>query len=113
MEALRANHAVLERTPVACPSLVLALQFHQGDPREVVIAGDLSDARTQALLDAVRASFPAAYVVTVVHDGNRAALSQISKVFEGKLPVGGVPAAYVCRRGVCEAPVTDAAKLKL
>jgi uncharacterized protein YyaL (SSP411 family) len=113
LEALRANHAVLERSPVACPSLVLALQFHQNDPREVVIAGDPADPRTQALLSAVRGSFPASHVVAVVHDGNRAALAKVSKVFDGKVPVGGAPAAYVCRRGVCEAPVTDPAKFKL
>ena len=111
--ALRANHAILERSPISCPSLVLALQFYQGDPREVVIAGDPADPRTQQLLNAVRAAFPAACVVAVVHDGNRAGLAKITAAFSGKEPVAGAPAAYVCRRGVCAAPVTDAAKLKL
>jgi uncharacterized protein YyaL (SSP411 family) len=109
---LRANHAVLEAQPVGCPSLVLSLQFHQADPREVVIAGEPGDPRTVALLAAARA-FPAHRVVAVVHAGNRDALRRLSPVFEGKEPVNGVPAAYVCRRGACEKPVTDPVKLRL
>jgi uncharacterized protein YyaL (SSP411 family) len=108
---LRANHGLLDRSPIAAPSLVLALQFHLGDPREVVIAGAPDDPRTQALLARVRARFPADYVVAVVHDGNRQALTSLSPVFDGKLPVDGVPAAWVCRRGACEAPVVDPARL--
>ena len=109
--ALRGNHALLERSPVAAPSLVLALQFHLADPREIVIAGDPADARTQALLAAAWRSFPGHHVVALVHDGNRAELATLSKVFDGKVPASGVPAAYVCRRGACEAPVTDPARL--
>jgi uncharacterized protein len=97
--------------PLACPSLVLALQFHLADPREVVIAGEPGDPRTQALLAAVWRQFPPHRVVALVHDGNRKALAALSPVFRDKEPVRSVPAAYVCRRGVCEAPVTDAAKL--
>jgi uncharacterized protein YyaL (SSP411 family) len=109
--ALRANAALLERMPLACPSLVLALQFHLADPREVVIAGEPGDPRTQALLAAVRRQFPPHRVMALVHDGNRKALAALSPVFRDKEPVRSVPAAYVCRRGVCEAPVTDPAKL--
>jgi uncharacterized protein YyaL (SSP411 family) len=109
---LRANHAVLEAQPVGCPSLVLSLQFHQADPREVVIAGEPGDPRTVALLAAARA-FPAHRVVAVVHAGNRDALRKLSPVFDGKEPVNGAPAAYVCRRGACEKPVMDPAKLRL
>ncbi len=110
--ALRANAAMLERSPVACPSLVLAWQFHVADPREIVIAGPPEDVRTQALVRAVRSSFPANRVVALVHDGNRERLEALSPVFAGKQPVAGVPAAYVCRRGVCEAPITDPERLR-
>jgi uncharacterized protein YyaL (SSP411 family) len=90
---------------------VVAVQFHLADPREIVIAGEPGDARTQALLAAAWRAFPDHHVTALVHEGNRKALKALSKVFDGKEPVNGAPAAYVCRRGVCDAPVTDPAKL--
>ncbi len=109
--ALRCNHSLLEQSPVAAPALVRALQFHVAQPREILIAGEPSDARTQALLQAAWRTFPDHHVVALLHDGNRAALAKLSPVFAGKVPVNGVPVAYVCRRGVCQAPVTDAKAL--
>ena len=108
--ALRANHALLLATPAAAPGLVQALQFHVAGPREIVVAGAAEDPRTQALLRAAWAA-PGRHVVTRVHDDNRAALVALSPVFADKLPQDGVPVAYVCRRGVCEAPVREPAKL--
>ncbi|HZN38824.1 MAG TPA: thioredoxin domain-containing protein [Planctomycetota bacterium] len=108
---LRANHRLLVNSPAACPALVVALQFHVADPQEIVIAGEPGDPRTQALLTAAWRAFPDHHVVALVHEGNRKALVALSKVFDGKEPVNGAPAAYVCRRGVCAAPVTDPAKL--
>lgn len=106
-KALLANASLLARAPVAAPSLVAAVQFLQGDPREVVVAGEPGDPRTQALLDAARRRFPSLGVVAHVHDGNRAALERLSPTFVGKRPIEGRPCAYVCRRGVCEAPVFE------
>ena len=108
---LRANHSALEKAPTAVPSLMLALQFHLGDPREVVIAGQPYDPRTKALLEAAWRAFPAPQVVALVHGGTREALERLSPIFADKTPIDGVPAAYVCRRGVCEKPITDPAAL--
>jgi len=111
VRALRANAQLIREAPANSSSLVLALQFHLADPREVVIAGEPGDPRTTALLQAAWRAVPGHRVVALVHDGNREALAKLSPVFDGKQPVNGVPAAWVCRRGVCEAPVTDPAKL--
>ena len=113
VQALRAHAELLEKAPVAVPSLVLAAEFAQADPREVVVAGDPSDPRTRALLEAAWRAFPRFSVVGLVHDGNRKELEAMSPVFVGKSPVDGVPAAYVCRRGACEKPVTDPKEWKL
>jgi uncharacterized protein len=109
--ALRANHGLLAAAPAAAPGLVAALQFHLAEPREIVIAGAPGDPRTQALLRAAW-TMPGAAVMGCVHDGNRTALEALSPVFVDKRPVDGAPAAYVCRRGACEAPITDPARLE-
>jgi len=108
---LRAYHELLKKSPVSAPSLVLALQFHLGAPKEVVIVGEPNDPRTRNLLHAAWQVFPQPGVVAHIHDGNRAALEKLSTVFAGKTLVDGAPAAYVCERGTCLAPVTDKAAL--
>ncbi len=107
---LRAYHKLLQDSPGAASSLMLAAQFHLGQPKEVVIAGDPNDPRTRKLLHEAWNAFPQPRVVTLLYDGNREALEKLSAVFRGKHPVAG-PAAYVCERGTCLAPVTDPAAL--
>ena len=108
---LRTHHALLRDGPTAVPTLVTALQFHLGGPREIVVVGAPEDPRTQALLAAARQR-PGPAVVALLHDGNRQALAALSPVFVGKTALDGVPAAYVCRAGRCERPVTDPVLLR-
>jgi hypothetical protein len=111
--ALRAHHEAIEGYPLACPSLMLAVDFALADPREIVVAGPPDDARTRDLVAAVRSRFPPDHVVLLLHADSEAALREIAgPLVEGKTPVDGAPAAYVCRRGVCEAPVRDPAALR-
>jgi hypothetical protein len=111
--SLKRHADLLAEMPAAAPSLVMAAEFALSDPREVVIAGDPADSRTRALLEAAWRTPSRRVVVGLVHDGNRAQLEALSPVFVGKTSKDGVPAAYVCRRGACEAPVTDPKELKL
>ena len=108
--ALRAHHATLRDRPDAVPSLVRAAQLHLGEPREVVVVGAPDDARTAALLRAAWRGVGRPRVVSLLHDGNRAALEALSGVFRAK-PSDVAPRAYVCTRGACEAPVRDPAAL--
>ena len=110
--AVRAQHALLAEAPAAAPGLVEAARWLLAGPREVVVAGDPADPATQALLAAARqGSVGGLIVVANVHAGNRAELEKLSPLFVGKALVDGAPAAYVCRRGVCAAPVTTQAAL--
>ena len=113
VRAMQSNFPILERSPLSAPSLVLALQLHLGDPREIVVVGEPDDPTVQAFLRVIRAQFPPHNVVTVLHAGNRERLQNLSEIYVGKDLVDGKPAVYVCRRGVCDAPVVDPAKLEL
>ena len=110
--AIRACHEVLSESPAAAPSMMMAVQFHLGTPKEIIIAGEPNDPRTQELLRAAWRRFPQAGVVALIHKENRAQLTKVSPVYQGKVPLEGVPAAYVCERGSCQSPVTDPAALE-
>ena len=112
VQALRANDALLRKLAGACNGMLLAVDLHLAEPREIVVVGAPDDPATQALLSAARRAFPPDRVVVHVHDGNREALERATPIVAGKTTVDGKSAAYVCRLGVCDAPVTDPKKLR-
>ncbi len=109
---IRAYQQILDASPAATPSLILAAQFHMRAPKEIIVAGEPNDPRTQSLLKTAWMQFPQIGVVTLLHDGNRSELAKISPVFRNKAPINGVPTAYVCERGTCLSPISDPAKLR-
>jgi len=70
--------------------------------------GDPSGQHETPLLAVVRAAFRPDVVVAA---SSSAAISAVP-LLTGRRPVDGRPAAYVCRRFACAAPVTDAATLR-
>ena len=109
---IRAYQQVLDTSPAAAPSLMLAAQFHMRAPKEIIVAGELDDPRTKSLLQIAWNQFPQMGVVTLLHSGNRSELTKISTMFRDKEALNGTPTAYVCERGSCLAPVSDPTKLK-
>jgi len=94
----------MERVPQAFPHLLEGAAARLAGPRQVVIAGDAADERTQKLVAATFAVYdPDRVVIHVPPDG--AVGPRLSKVIEGKGPVGEQPAAWVCRRFSCERPI--------
>ncbi|GAA0378934.1 thioredoxin domain-containing protein [Microbispora corallina] len=76
-------------------------------PAEVAIVGPQDDPRTAALHRAALMS-GAPGLVVALGDGSDA----VVPLLEGRGPVGGEPAAYVCRRFTCRAPVTTVSALR-
>jgi uncharacterized protein len=98
--ALRLVRDLLPRAPQAFGWTLCALDLHLSPPRELaIVGGPDSDVARAALRgfdrNAVVAFGPADDV----------------PLLEGKTPVDGKPAVYVCERFACRAPVTDAAEL--
>jgi uncharacterized protein YyaL (SSP411 family) len=90
---------IVGRHPHGFGHVLQALDFYLAPVREVAIVGD-SDELTRV----VRGS----YRPHVVLAGGRA---DAVPLLEGRGPVDGRPAAYVCERFTCRAPVTAADEL--
>ncbi|MDX6505483.1 MAG: uncharacterized protein QOG06_127, partial [Gaiellaceae bacterium] len=84
--------------------LLQALDFALATVREVALVGD----DLSALEQVVRSRFRP-HVVLAGGDGSSA---HDIALLEGRTPVGGRSAAYVCERFTCRAPVTEPAELE-
>jgi uncharacterized protein len=100
--ALRLLLPLASRHPIAFGHLLQAADFYCAPVREVAIVGPEPGAH--ALVRAVRDQFRP-HVVIAGGDGDSVPL------LEGRAPVDGTAAAYVCEHFVCAAPVTGADEL--
>ena len=96
---------VVGRYPVAFGELLQALERALGAPIEVAVVGPADDPRTAAL----RREVTGRLLPTAVLLGADPAtgISASSPLLADRPLVGGAPAAYVCERFACRAPVTD------
>jgi uncharacterized protein YyaL (SSP411 family) len=94
---------LLRRSPLAFGHLLQALDFHLAPTREVALVG----ADTSELRRTVRAQFRP-HLVLAGGDGDDPAGVPL---LEGRTPIDGRAAAYVCERFTCRQPVSDPAEL--
>ena len=105
MEIIAPLATVVARAPLAVAGLAAAMELAVGPMREIAIAGDPADTRTRALLEVAQRRFDPLSVLAWGPAGD-------VPLLDGRTLVDGVPAAYVCRGFVCQAPVTGAAELE-
>ena len=94
------------RAPTGFAHWLCAAAFIMGEPQEVAIAGEPDAADTQALLEVVNKEYRPNVVVAVGTDGEHVALLGERPLHENKAT------AYVCRRFVCQQPVTEPEALR-
>jgi uncharacterized protein YyaL (SSP411 family) len=97
---LRLLYPLARRHPHAFGHLLQAADFYLAPVREVAIVGTDPSALVRAVHSEYR---PHLVLAGGPADG--------VPLLQGREPVGGKPAAYVCERFVCKAPVTTAAEL--
>ncbi len=107
--ALSGPGLLMERAPSAVTHWLNALDFIQGPVKEIVIAGRREDILTKSFLAVTRGNFAPRQVIGLVEFGGH---DDTSPMLRDKVLVAGRPAAYVCFKYVCEAPVTTVQELK-
>ncbi len=100
---LRLFGDLLRRSPLAFGHLLQALDFQLAPTREIAIVGP----EREALVRAVRSRFRP-HAVLAGGDGEDAAGVAL---LEGRTPLDGRAAAYVCERFTCRQPVGEPAEL--
>jgi uncharacterized protein len=98
----RVARQVIERAPTAVGHLLCALQLHFSPPREVAVVGDSEELR-RAALEGFRPDTVYAFAPEP---------TDTVPLLAGRGLVDGAPAAYVCERFACRAPVTTVEDLR-
>jgi uncharacterized protein YyaL (SSP411 family) len=101
---LRLIGDLLRRSPIAFGHLLQALDFHLATVQEVALVGE----DTSELARVVRGAFRPHLVVA----GGGGADAAGIPLLEGRTPLDGRPAAYVCEHFACRQPVTEPTELE-
>jgi uncharacterized protein len=102
VSVFRLARPLVERAPTAVGHLLCALDLHFSPPREVAVVGGSEELRGAAL---------AGFEPNTVFAFTDQPTDDVA-LLAGKGLVDGKPAAYVCERFACQAPVTSAAALR-
>jgi uncharacterized protein len=105
VSVLRLLHELAPKHPQAFGHLLQALDFHLSPVKEVALVGD--DVRP--LERVVRGAFRPHLVLAA---SSPAAQANGVPLLDGRSPVDGRPAAYVCEHFACKAPVTQPEELE-
>src|SRR5207244_11362856 len=108
--AFRAFASRLSAAPVAIPQMLSACEWVLGQPREIILVGELGSAELAALVRVLRSRFLPSRVVLLVDS------PETGRAFSGGIPsietMRGIPgraSAYVCRDYTCQLPVSEPA----
>ena len=92
--------------PAALPEMLLAVDFHHGVPKEIVIVTP-SRQDAEPFLAKLRGTFLPNKVLAVVESSDVEERSEVVPLVRGKLALGGLATAYVCERQICKRPTSD------
>ena len=99
--AVSALYGAMAQHPTGFAHWLCAADFILGEPQEVAIIGGHGVKETEALIDVVRAAYRPNLVTAVGDNGKTIPLLADRQFMDDKAT------AYVCRRFVCQQPVTE------
>jgi uncharacterized protein YyaL (SSP411 family) len=109
-EIFSAFSGYLTRFPTALPRLLAAVDYHSDFPREIVLSGELGDARLETLRDVIFASDQMNRVVALADRSD--SLNGLSPLVEGRRPEPDEARVFICENFACQRPISDPAELE-
>ncbi|TBR20739.1 thioredoxin domain-containing protein [bacterium] len=107
-KVLEAHGGTLRESPRALPLMMAAWARALDKPRQVVVAGELSDPATREFLRLVHSKPRPPLALLVVEPGpKRDRLVKLNPLLRGMGPLKGKPTAYICVNFACELPTSD------
>ena len=105
--------AGVKARPSSASMTLCALDYYLDRPREIIIAAPSASADVSALVREVRQRrYLGNHVLVLTVDGEvNDAQARVAPFVKGKKSLKGTPRAFVCEKGRCELPVSDAAGL--
>ncbi len=103
-QAIRAYGQQIGRVPRGFAKTLMAADFLLNGPLELAFVGSRSDPGHDRLLDEAARHFVPYRIIAY---GNPDASASRHPLLQGKHPVNGQAALYVCRNYTCRAPLTD------
>ncbi len=97
----------ITRAPAMHTQFLIGLDFALGPTKEVVVAGDPSDPKTQEALRRIHRPFVPSKVVILRPATGHQALTKVVPYVESQGVVGEGPTLYLCQDFACQAPTGD------
>jgi uncharacterized protein YyaL (SSP411 family) len=110
--SLHAYAAILAQAPTSLAEMLLAVDFACAVVPEIVIVRPESGDARDPFVDALRGIFVPNRAFLGARAGvETAALAVLAPIVAGKVTIGEVATAYVCRKGACRLPTTSVSEM--
>ncbi|PTX49607.1 hypothetical protein C8P63_1402 [Melghirimyces profundicolus] len=109
---IKAFAGSIGNAPMAYSFFLTAVQFFQGSPKEIVIAGPDGDELTRNMLRHVQREFLPEAVLLYNPVGKGEDLTRLVPFTAEQQPLNGKATAYVCENFACRTPATNLAELE-
>jgi uncharacterized protein YyaL (SSP411 family) len=106
-QTLQTYAPALRERGAALPAMLLALDFHQSSPRQIIVAGEPGGSDTRELLGAIYRRFLPNKVLLLADGGaSQKKLAEFLPLIASLGRESGRATAYVCQNYACQLPVT-------
>ncbi len=114
LRTIEAQAGLLAREPAALTEMLLAVDFHLDEAREVILVAPSAREELEPFLERMGSVFlPNRVLAAGVQGEDLDEQRRLVPLIQGKRALRGRVTAYVCVRGVCKLPTSDAAAFAL